>query len=174
MAGVSVLVSLAVAVLVSTATREERTEVHTDGPVETRTSTRLRVVDGDTLRIDSEYVRLHGIDAPEKRQPCSKGGTEFPCGIAATEYLASLVENKEVTCSARDIDRFGRTVGVCTVDGKDLGRLMVRHGWALAYRKYASDYINDEATARDRGLGMWATEFVSPWEWRGSKRGESQ
>jgi len=43
---------------------------------------------------------------------------------------------------------------------------MVRRGWALSYRRYSSDYVDEEAVARGRGVGMWAGEFVEPWEWR--------
>ena len=32
------------------------------------------VTDGDTLRIGSERIRLHGIDAPESAQRCGAGG----------------------------------------------------------------------------------------------------
>ena len=43
------------------------------------------VVDGDTLRIDGERIRLHGIDAPEAGQTCARpdGGT-WNCGASAT------------------------------------------------------------------------------------------
>ena len=31
-------------------------------------------LDGDTLRVESERIRLHGIDAPESAQSCRAGG----------------------------------------------------------------------------------------------------
>ncbi len=42
-----------------------------------------RVVDGDTLFVAGERIRLHGIDAPEKDQTCSIDGRDWACGIAA-------------------------------------------------------------------------------------------
>jgi endonuclease YncB( thermonuclease family) len=43
---------------------------------------------------------------------------------------------------------------------------MVPRGWALAYRKYSEDYVRQEEAARALGVGIWAGEFMEPWEWR--------
>ena len=32
------------------------------------------VIDGDSLRVAGVEVRLHGVDAPEGRQTCERGG----------------------------------------------------------------------------------------------------
>ena len=37
-----------------------------------------QVVDGDTLQVAGERVRLHGIDAPESRQSCTLSGSAGP------------------------------------------------------------------------------------------------
>ena len=47
------------------------------------------VTDGDTLRIGSERIRLHAIDAPESAQSCHAGGKTWPCGEAAIHSRAS-------------------------------------------------------------------------------------
>ena len=47
---------------------------------------------------------------------------------------------------------------------------MVANGWTLAYRRYSLDYVDDEAEARAARRGIWASEFVKPWEWRRGKR----
>ena len=47
-----------------------------------------RVVDGDTLVISKERIRLHGIDSPETRQTCTKDGKVWNCGRDATAALA--------------------------------------------------------------------------------------
>ena len=39
-----------------------------------------RVIDGDTIEVAGERIRLHGIDAPESRQTCRRDGTTWLCG----------------------------------------------------------------------------------------------
>jgi endonuclease YncB( thermonuclease family) len=125
-----------------------------------------RVIDGDTLDIAGERIRLHGIDAPEKDQTCTIDGEEWECGIAAWGYLVQLLAGQIVTCDPRDIDQYGRTVAVCFADNQDINAAMVADGWALAYREYSQDYVPHEAAAETAGLGLWQGAFVPPWEWR--------
>ncbi len=51
-----------------------------------------------------------------------------------------------------------------------LGAWMVENGWALAYRRYSLDYVDEEANAQAARRGIWAGQFVRPWEWRRGKR----
>ncbi len=67
-------------------------------------------------------------------------------------------------------DRYKRIIGRCTVAGEDLGAWMVLQGWALTYRRYSLDYVDEEADARAARRGIWAGEFVKPWKWRRGKR----
>jgi endonuclease YncB( thermonuclease family) len=43
---------------------------------------------------------------------------------------------------------------------------MVGDDWALAYRRYSEEYIDEEKTARDNQMGIWRGEFMQPWKWR--------
>ena len=56
------------------------------------------ITDGDTIKILNNKIRLHGIDAPEKRQKCIKNAKEYNCGIVATEALIKKMGKKAVKC----------------------------------------------------------------------------
>lgn len=128
------------------------------------------VTDGDTIKINGTRIRLHGIDAPESRQVCVIDGNPWLCGAEATRKLDEKIGGREVDCEAQDIDRYGRTVAVCSVGGQDLNSWMVRQGLAVAYRKYSMDYVGQEEESKSARSGIWASEFEMPWDWRKSKR----
>ncbi len=129
-----------------------------------------RVIDGDTLEIQGQRIRLHGIDAPESRQLCRLDGQPWQCGKDATDALTGKIARQPVTCEDLGRDRYNRIIGRCTVAGEDLEKWMVANGWAVAYRRYSLDYVDQEADAQAARRGIWASEFVPPWEWRRGKR----
>lgn len=126
------------------------------------------VVDGDTLDLSGVRVRLFGIDAPESRQRCDPAGRDWACGIWASRKMAALIGAAEVACVARDRDRYGRVVAICSVSGRDLGRAMVRAGAARAYLRYSRDYLPDENLAKSEARGLWSGPAQSPEAWRRS------
>ncbi|UYN97812.1 MAG: thermonuclease family protein [Enhydrobacter sp.] len=130
------------------------------------------VVDGDTLEIRSQRVRLHGIDAPESRQLCTRqDGTRWRCGQQAALALADRIGTATVRCEGNSRDRYGRLIAVCYKNKEDLNRWMVANGWAVAYRRYSLAYAPDEDRARAARNGIWSSTFDMPWDWRaGVKR----
>src|SRR5437870_2781248 len=84
------------------------------------------VIDGDTIEIHGQRIRLHGIDAPESRQECTRSdGTTWRCGQQAALALSNRIGRSVVRCDARGRDRFGRVISVCLKDTEDLNRWMV-------------------------------------------------
>ncbi|KQB11443.1 endonuclease YncB(thermonuclease family) [Rhodobacter capsulatus] len=123
---------------------------------------RARVVDGDTLAIGAQKVRLFGIDAPEHDQLCKDAqGQDWPCGQAARDRLAVLAAGT-VRCAGGDRDRYDRLLAVCSAGGRDLNAVLVAEGMAEAYRKYARDYIPEETQARASRRGIWAGPHLAP------------
>lgn len=129
------------------------------------------VIDGDTLDIHGQRIRLHGIDAPESAQICTKQGRPWRCGQASAAALDDYLARRPVSCSALGEDRYGRTIGRCTVNGVDIEGWMVDRGWAMDYAKYSDgEYSANEQRAKAEQRGIWASEFVTPSEWRRGKR----
>lgn len=129
------------------------------------------VTDGDTIRIGDVRIRLHGIDAPEASQTCTKGGAEYDCGRASTKYLSSLIGSGSVGCKVLDTDKYSRKVAVCFNEaGQDLNSAIVSSGQAIAYLYYTDDYEQEQELAKASGVGVWAGSFVEPFKWRKGER----
>lgn len=111
--------------------------------------------DGDTCKFNDRgktvSVRIAGIDAPEKGQKDYK---------LAKEYLLSLLKNQtaELKCNGRSYKR-----KVCTifVQKKDIGELMVTHGYAWDSPKYSKGkYTKPMQRAQSAKLGIWKNPRV--------------
>ena len=127
------------------------------------------VIDGDTIVLEGKRIRLFGIDAPEKSQPCQVQEAAVACGIIARNALIGFVVGATVRCDREDVDRYGRDVSRCYADGYDLSAGMVRVGLAVAYRQYSLSYVSDEENAKRLKRGMWKGAFVMPWDWRSQR-----
>jgi endonuclease YncB( thermonuclease family) len=130
-------------------------------------TTTATVIDGDTLKLGNERIRLHGIDAPESKQRCTDG---WQAGEAARHALAGLVSAGTPSCEKVTTDRYGRTVAVCRVNGKDIGGEMVKRGLAWAYTRYSVRYVPEEARARVERVGVHARTCTLPADWRAQNR----
>jgi endonuclease YncB( thermonuclease family) len=133
-----------------------------------------RVLDGDTLVVGAQTIRLHGIDAPELDQTCQDdAGAGWPCGHKAKATLTRLIGAQPVTCTPRDRDRFGRLVARCSVGGADIGAQMVEAGMALAYRRYSRAYVPHETRAKAARRGLHAGQFTRPEIHRHARAGQA-
>lgn len=129
------------------------------------------VIDGDTIEVHGQRIRLFGIDAPESSQLCVRPtGDPWRCGQQASFALADRIGRATVSCQPRDRDRYGRTVAICFKGNEDLNRWMVANGWAVAYRRYSVEYVSDEDAARKSRANIWSGDFDMPWDWRAHRR----
>ncbi len=123
----------------------------------------MRVIDGDTLHVGDTRVRIFGIDAVEAKQTCqTEQGVAWPCGAWVKARVTQAYDGRRATCTAVDTDRYGRTVARCTIAGDDIGAALVTAGLATAYRRYADDYVAQEADAAKADRGLWAMRMQSP------------
>jgi endonuclease YncB( thermonuclease family) len=128
--------------------------------------------DGDDLIIEGTRVRLHGIDAFERSQTCTRDdGTKWPCGEEAKRVLGELISGKGVRCVRAQWRRSnGRPVMRCHADAMDLNAEMVRRGLALdcpRFSKGRHKAIEDEA--KKNRQGAWDGSFVAPWVSKGKR-----
>lgn len=129
-------------------------------------------IDGDTLRIGAQRIRLSAMDAPELSQVCrSDAGKATLCGRDSRDALARLIR-QGVRCAVETHGRYGREVATCTnAAGLDVGREMIRLGWAVPYWRYGGARYSkayDEALAAD--VGMHGGTFIDPEQWRRGER----
>lgn len=129
-------------------------------------SGRARTIDGDTLDVGDIRVRLHGIDAVEKSQHCSGAFRQWPCGQQAASALTDRIGASTIDCRSRDRDKHDRIVAVCYAGREDLNAWMVSEGWAVAYTRYSSDYVEQEEEARTFKRNIWSGTFVTPETYR--------
>lgn len=130
------------------------------------------VVDGDTFHMNGQKIRVWGIDAVELHQTCLKSGEVYECGKSARLYLQSVIGKDVPVCTAKTKSpKETRTVASCQMDGKDIGREMVKAGWAIDYKHFSKGkYSAEERDARENRRGIWAGEFENPYNWRKSQK----
>jgi micrococcal nuclease len=128
----------------------------------------VSVHDGDTLTVlvDGRQVkvRLQGIDAPELGQAY---------GQAAKRRLSDLAFGQAAEIEGGGRDRWGRTLGTVTVNGKRLAETMISDGLAWHYRRYSDDeqLAAAERAAKAARRGLWSDAApVPPWEWRAAEK----
>ena len=129
---------------------------------------RAKIIDGDSLEVAGERIRLFGIDAPEARQQCRDAqGADYACGRDAARILTALIGGRPVSCTLVTHDRYARDVATCEAKGHDLGEAMVRAGYARDYARHSKGrYAAAERDARAARRGIWAGESDDPAMWR--------
>ena len=124
---------------------------------------RVAVVDADTIRLGGETVRLFGIDAPEVDQTCRRpDGAVWRCGAWARGEARRLFERRQASCTGRERDQYGRLVATCTIDGQDMGAVLVSQGLARAYLRFSDRYAEIEKAAVVTGRGIFGSEMAAP------------
>lgn len=141
-----VLVSLAVAALqyfFRTAGIQKSNDPRCGGVAACFAGPVTRIVDGDTLDVSGQRIRLVLVDAPER-------ATRF--GPAATEYLrahcplgsTALVDQDDLQMT----DRYGRMLAVVWCGETRVNEAIIRAGHARLYRRFCRQ--------SEFGIQLWA------------------
>ncbi len=108
----------------------------------------IRIADGDTITIlDStntqKRIRLYGVDCPEDGQDFSN---------VAKKFTSDKCFGKVVQVEVRDVDRYGRTVGVVILpDSTVLNKELLKAGLAWHYKYFdKSSEISKEKLTQNR------------------------
>lgn len=108
----------------------------------------FRVVDGDTLWVGEEKLRLYTIDTPETNMSASTPPeclAEKMLGEKATQFLETTLkfatEAKAVYVPGRDF--YGRLLGDVIVDGKSVSEMLVEAGLAVTWKGKQADWCGE-------------------------------
>ena len=144
---------------------------------------KARVIDGDTIEINGEKIRLLCIDTPEsnyrgKTQYCLDNETD--CGDLAKKALKHLIGNEhEVWCEYEKRDMYGRILGMCQEYSYwntypywgTYNYEMIYNGYAWFYPggKECEEFKQTFENAKEKGRGLFNEElggFKEPKAWR--------
>lgn len=103
------------------------------------------VTDGDTFRLASgERIRIARIDAPETQVGQAKCSREIERGKAATARARGLLQGRAVDF-VRVGRSYNRTVARVSLEGRDLGDLLIAQGIARTWPPYSAkpDWCRD-------------------------------
>jgi len=108
------------------------------------------VIDGDTIKTDKGTIRLAGINAPEKGQPYYQ---------EAKDFLAGIIEGKNVTIEGRENDRYGRMLRYVYLGNVFVNLEILKSGYGSAYMSNGLEHENEilsaEETAKKNNVGIW-------------------
>ncbi len=129
-----------------------------------------RIVDGDTVIVRGQKVRLVAIDSPEMDQDY---------GEEAKRNMEAFFK-KRVVVEYYKRDRYKRIVGKIYYNGFDLGLAQIISGYAWYVDKYEKDlsgflkqddYESAQALAKKLKRGLWRDQSpVAPWIYRRRKQ----
>ena len=104
------------------------------------------VRDGDTIEVGNIPIRLNGVSAPELKEPL---------GNQSKKFMKQQVEGKNIRCELDGTKTYDRYVGVCSLDGKDIGISIIASGLAIDCPRYSKGhYAKYETEAAKKSIKL--------------------
>lgn len=128
------------------------------------------VIDGDTIELGGERIRVDGLDALEMGQTLEINGKRLNGGRFAKTALQRFLTGKRVSCRLESRDRWGRGIGRVYADGTDVAGWMIERGHGAVDPRFSQRHIWKQRRARLAKRGIWNGRFVWPWDWRKGAR----
>lgn len=94
------------------------------------TPTKTCIVDGDTLWLNGQNLRLKSFDTPESHSQICGGRKEVELAGRASARLRELLNSNPWTIETFDTDRYGRTLATIRIGRQDVGDLLIAEGLA--------------------------------------------
>lgn len=104
----------------------------------------VRTIDGDTIEVDGETIRILNIDTPEIRH--AQCDAERRLGEVAKNRVRQLLAGGTIGIRRGDggrmTDRYGRTLAVVDIDGVDIGEQLIAEGLARPWTGKRRSWCN--------------------------------
>ena len=129
-------------------------------------SGKAKIIDGDSIMINKNEIRLFDIDSPEYKQICHDNKDNiYECGIAALTYLKKLTLDKKLNCHIVGKDYYDRYLATCFDKKININAQMIASGWAVTYNN-PSKYYPLMLKAKISKIGLWQGKFLEPKQYR--------
>lgn len=104
----------------------------------------IRTIDGDTIEVDGETIRILNIDTPEIRH--AQCDAERRLGEVAKNRVRQLLAGGTIGIrrgdGSRMTDKYGRTLAVIDINGVDIGEQLISEGLARPWTGKRRSWCN--------------------------------
>lgn len=104
-----------------------------------------KVRDGDTIEVGKIPIRLHGLSAPELKEPL---------GREAKEFMHDLVFGQYLRCELNGDKTHDRFVGRCLLEQKDIAEKIISEGLARDCPRYSGGRYAHYENERSRQIKL--------------------
>jgi endonuclease YncB( thermonuclease family) len=125
---------------------------------------RASVTGPAAVKVHGTQMMLWGVRQPRVDATCKAGVRRWSCGAYGASALILSVSNRRVMCFERGVAPDGARAARCYASSnffnwKDVGRELVRKGWAMPDLQVSREYLPSAAEAEGTGAGLWISDL---------------